>query len=108
MEQFIDPALYITYVLIIFGAAAAVLLPFIQSLSNPKALAKTGIGIVALVVVFFIAYSISGAEVTPTYVERGVDANLSKTVGGMLTMMYILLFGAVIGIVVTEISKAVK
>lgn len=108
MESFIDPALYITYVLIILGAAAAILLPFLQSLSNPKALAKTGIAIVALVVVFFIAFSLSGNEVTPVYVERGVDATLSQTVGGMLTMMYILLIGAVVGIVFTEITKAIK
>jgi hypothetical protein len=37
-----------------------------------------------------------------------VDATLSQTVGGMLTMMYILLIGAVVGIVFTEISKAIK
>lgn len=108
MENFIDPALYITYVLIIVAAAASILLPLIQSLGNPKELAKAGVGVVALVVVFFIAYSISGNEVLPSYTERGIDATLSQLVGGVLTMMYILLFGAVIGIVVTEISKAIK
>ena len=108
MESFIGPALYITYVLIIVGAAAAVLLPLIQSLSNPKELMKAGVGVAALIVVFFIEYSISGDEVLPTYIDRGVDANLSKMVGGIMTMMYILLFGALLGIVYTEVSKAFK
>jgi hypothetical protein len=108
MESFIDPALYITYVLIILGAGAAIVLPLIKSLGNPKEMAKGGFGLVALLVIFFISYSISGNEVTASYTSFGVDEGLSKLVGGILTMMYVLLFGAVIGIVYTEASKILK
>ncbi|MEQ9300600.1 MAG: hypothetical protein RIF33_18660 [Cyclobacteriaceae bacterium] len=104
----IDIALYGAYILTIVAAVAAVVLPLIQSLGDPASLAKSGLGLLALVVVFGIGYAMAGSEVLPSYVEFGVDAGLSKFIGGSLTMMYILTIGAIGGIVFTELSKAVK
>ncbi|MEQ8714653.1 MAG: hypothetical protein RIC80_16655 [Cyclobacteriaceae bacterium] len=104
----IDIALYAAYILTIIAAVASIVLPLIQSLGDPASLAKSGVGLVALVVVFGIGYALSGSEVLPSYVEFGVDASLSKFIGGSLTMMYILTIGAIVGIVFTELSKAIK
>ncbi len=104
----IDIALYAAYILTIIAAVAAVVLPLIQSLSDPSSLAKSGIGLVALLVVFGIGYGLSGSEVLPSYVEFGVDASLSKFIGGSLTMMYILTLVAIVGIVFTELSKVIR
>lgn len=104
----IDIALYAAYILTIVAAIAAVVLPLIQSLSDPSSLAKSGVGLVALLVVFGLGYALSGNEVLPSYVEFGVDAGLSKFIGGSLTMMYILTIVAIVGIVFTEISKVLR
>ncbi|MEP0711635.1 MAG: hypothetical protein ABJC55_06900, partial [Algoriphagus sp.] len=60
-----DILLYGSYLLVILGAAVAILLPLIKSLDDPKSLLKTAAGIVGIVVLFFIAYSISSNEVLP-------------------------------------------
>lgn len=104
----IDIALYGSYILVLIAAIAAVVLPLIQSLGDPASLVKSGIGVAALLVIFLVGYALSGSEVLPSYVEFGVDAGLSKFVGGLLTMMYLLIFVALAGIVFTEVSKIVK
>ena len=104
----IDIALYISYTLTILAGLAAIVFPIINSVSDPKSMVKAGAGFGGLVVIFLVSWAISGSEVTATYMEKGVDEGLSQFVGGMLTMMYVLIIGALIGIVYTEVSKAVK
>ncbi|WP_420580666.1 hypothetical protein [Reichenbachiella sp.] len=104
----IDIALYVSYTLTILAGLAAIVFPIINSVSDPKSLTKAGAGVAGLVVVFIISYALSGSEVTASALEQGVDEGLSKFVGGLLTMMYILIIGALGGIVYTEVSKAVK
>lgn len=101
----IDFALYLAYGLIIIAALGATILPLINSLGDPGSLIKTGVGILALLVVFFIAYVISGDEVSPLYATHGVDASLSKWVGAALITMYVLFLVAIVSIIVTEVSK---
>jgi hypothetical protein len=103
-----DIVLYIAYGLTIIAAIGSVLLPLINSLGNPKSLIQTGIGIGSLLLIFIISYALSGNEVTATYKDFDVDAGGSKTIGGMLTMMYLLIGIAVIGIVYTEVTKIFK
>ena len=107
MDSF-DILLYLGYTLVIISAVAAILLPLINSLSDPKGLLKSGLGIIAIVVIYFIAYAFSGAEVTQEYAERGVGPELSKAVGGTLIMAYILLGISVLGILFTELNKMFK
>jgi hypothetical protein len=107
MDSF-DIFLYLGYTLVIIAALGAIVLPLISALSNPKVLLKSGLGVVAIVVIYFIAYALSGAEVTAEYAERGVGPELSKAVGGTLIMAYILLGVSISGIFFTEISKIFK
>lgn len=106
----IDIFLYVGYVLIIIGAVLAILMPLIKSFDDPKGLVKSGIAIVALGVLFFIAYSISDAEVLPRYAAApfNLTPGLSKFVGGSLITTYALVLIALAGIVLTEINKAVR
>lgn len=105
-----DIMLYATYALAIIGTLLAVVMPLIKSLDNPKGLLKSGLGIIGLAVLFFIAYSVSGSEVLPKF--EGDPFNLtpgmSKAIGGMLVTTYVLSVIAIGSIVVTELSKAVK
>jgi hypothetical protein len=107
MDSF-DILLYVGYALVIFSAVAAIILPLINSLGNPSGLIKSGIGIVAIIIIYFVAYAFSGAEVTQEYAERGVGPELSKAVGGTLIMAYILLGISIVGILFTEVSKIFK
>lgn len=106
--DFIDIALIGSYILIGVAIIAAIVLPLINSLSDPSTLVKSGIGVLILLVIFGIGYLISGSEVTPDYAKYDVGAGISKMVGGALIMMYLMAGGALLGIAYTEISKMVK
>jgi hypothetical protein len=106
----IDIFLFISEGLIIIGAILAIVMPLIKSLGNPSSLVKTGIGVAVLVVVFFIAYTMADSEVLPKYAVEpfNLTPGLSKFVGGSLLTTYALFIIAIVGIVFTEINKAIK
>ncbi len=110
MEGFVaNYGLYLAYILTIVGVVLAIVLPLIKSLDEPKQLVGTAIGVGILIVLYGIGYMISGSEVTARYIESGVETEgLSKLIGGMLTMVYLLLGIAIVGIVYTELNKAIK
>lgn len=103
-----DLFLYLAYALVIFATVSAILLPLINSIGNPQSLLKSGLGILAMVVLYFIAYAFSGSEVTTEYSKYDVGPELSKLVGGALIMAYLMLGLAILGIVFTEINKILK
>jgi NADH:ubiquinone oxidoreductase subunit 6 (subunit J) len=105
-----DILLYGSYLLIAVGALVSILMPLIKSLDNPKSLLKTVVGIVGIMVLFFVAYSISGNEVQPKFEASpfNLTPQGSQFVGGMLITTYILAIGALASIVLTEFNKAIK
>jgi hypothetical protein len=105
-----DIMLYVSYALVGLGAVVSIFLPLIKSLDDPKALVKTGLGIVAILVLFFISYSISTNEVLPKFVGEpfNLTPGMSQMVGGFLITTYILTIITVVGIVITELNKAIK
>ena len=107
MDPF-DIFLYLAYIMVIFAALAAIVLPLINSIGNPQSLVKSGIGVLAIVAIYFLAYAFSGSEVTQAYSKYNVGPELSKMVGGSLIMAYLLLGIAIIGIVFTEFNKILK
>ncbi|EKB49028.1 hypothetical protein [Cecembia lonarensis] len=106
----IDIFIFVAEGLIIIGAILAILMPLIKSLDNPGSLVKTGIGVAVLLVVFFIAYSMADSEVLPKYAADpfNLTPEISKFVGGALLTTYALFIIAIVGIVFTEINKAIK
>lgn len=105
-----DILLYGSYLLIAIGAFVSIVMPLIKSLDNPKSLLKTVVGIVGILVLFFIAYSVSSSEVLPKFEAEpfNLTPGGSQLVGGMLITTYILAIMALAGIVVTELNKAIK
>ncbi|MBL3655628.1 hypothetical protein [Fulvivirga sediminis] len=108
METFVDIALWVAMAMVAIAGIAAIVLPLINSFSNPKSLLKSAIGVVGIAVLFLITWSVAGSEVTNRYIEFGVNESISKLVGGVLLLMYALFGIACVGIVVTEINKALK
>lgn len=107
-ENIVEIALYLAYVMVIAGTIGAIVFPLIQAFGEPKKLVQAGIGIAGIGVLYLIGWALAGSEVTTKFIENGVDESLSKIIGGVLVTMYLLMGVALIGIVYTEFSKALK
>jgi len=101
----INAALIFAYILIGLCAAAAIILPLIQAFGNPRSLVKIGVSVGGLAVVFFICYMLAGNS---TYGNDEVSSSASQRVGAGILTFYVLLFGAVLSIIYTEVSKIIK
>jgi uncharacterized membrane protein len=103
-----DIGLYVGYTFLIVAVAAAIVLPLINAIKHPAGLLKSLAGVGALVLVFVIAYVISGSEVSTRAAASGINATSSKLIGAGLTMFYIVFGAAAVGVVFSEINKALK
>ena len=110
MEQIVvNVGIIAAYVLIGIGLVLAIVFPIIQAADNPKSLIKVGIGLLAIAVFFGLGYALSDAELTAKFLQSGVETEgLSRAIGGILKMVYLLMGVAAIAIVYTEFHKAVK
>ncbi len=106
--ELVDIGLWVAYVMVIVALLGAVVLPIINAASQPKLLIKPIAALIGLVVLFFIGYAFAGESLNPRAVTAGVTGGISKMVGGGLICMYVLFAVALIGIVYTEINKALK
>jgi hypothetical protein len=104
----IDIGLWLGYLLLIVAAGSAIVLPLLNAIKTPGTFVRSLYGVGALVVVFVIAYAVSGSDVTQNQAALGVTENSSRMIGAGLIMFYITLVVAVVGIVYSEISKAFK
>ncbi|MDN3668182.1 hypothetical protein QWY93_02410 [Echinicola jeungdonensis] len=109
MDSF-DIMLGVGYLLIGLGLIAAIIMPLIKSIDNPQSLVKIGVGVLGVLVLFLIAYSISSDEVLPKYAVKpfNLTPGTSKMVGGVLITTYLLFGLSLIGIVITEFNKLLK
>jgi len=104
----VNAGLYLAYAMFFIALIAAVVMPIINALGDPKSLIKAGIGIGAAVVLYLVGYMISGNEVTEVYKQFGVDAGSSQSIGGGIIMVYLLAFVAIGGIIFGEIYRIIK
>lgn len=104
----IDIGLIVGYTLLIVAILAAVVLPLISAMQSPAAMLKSLYGVIALIVLFVIAYAVSSSEVTPQWRALGITEGVSKLVGGGLILFYITMVLAIIGLIYSEINKALK
>lgn len=107
-QGLIDAGMWVFYILLFASVAAAVFMPLVNAVQTPGAFKKSLVGVGALVVVFGISYVVSGSEVSVVNAAKGITPDTSKMIGAGLIMFYFVLFGSVIGIIYSEISKALK
>ncbi|MEM7109778.1 MAG: hypothetical protein AAF519_16245 [Bacteroidota bacterium] len=108
MESFVNISLWIAYILIVIGVISAVILPIVNSLSDPKSLIKPVIALLGVGVLYMICWAVAGESLNAKAVALGVNPSTSKAVGGALIAMYVLGGVAIIGIIYSEISKVFK
>lgn len=111
LESFLSgPAIILAYILIVGGAVMAIVVPIITALiSNPKSLLKGLAGVLIIGVLLFIGYSMSGNELPARYIEYNVKTpEASQWIGGVITLMYILLGIAITSVVAGFVLKIVR
>jgi len=106
--ELVDIGLYAAYIMVVVALLGAVVLPIVNAASQPKLLIKPIAALLGLIVLFFIGYAFAGSGLNPRALATGVTPGISKMVGGGLICMYVLFAAALIGIVFTEINKALK
>ena len=95
-----------SYILLGISIIAALAGTVMTAVSDPKKMMGTGIGIGAMIVVFFVSYLISSDEVLESYGD--ITASTSQMVGAGLITFYILLILAVLSIIYASVSRMLK
>src|SRR5690606_7374461 len=98
----LDVGLYFGYTLLIVAVIAAVVLPLIKAIQSPGDLVRSLYGVVALIVVFGIAYAISDSSVRTTWAVMGISEGMSKMIGAGLITFYIVVVIAFLGLIFSE------
>lgn len=98
------------YILFFICAGLSLIFPLFNLVTNPQKAIKSIVGIVALVVIVLISYSLSDG--TPL-VMAGYDGSqnvpsMLKFSDTMIYMMYILGAGAILAIIVTEVIRKIR
>ena len=104
-EILISVGLWLAFILFLVAVGAGTLLPIYHIIKSPKSMAKSGMGIGFMVVVFGIAYFLAGAEITPKYEALGVKTEFSsKMIGAGLTMFYLIFLIAILWSLMTSLQ----
>jgi hypothetical protein len=104
----IDVGLYFVYTLFIIAVVAAIALPLVNALQSPASFLRSLYGIIALLVLFGISYAISDSSVKPAWAVQGISAGTSKLIGAGLITFYVVIIVAFLGLIFSEINKALK
>lgn len=103
MDSAIDIGMYIFYILLVVGIVGVLFFAISQTFSDLKGTKGALIGVAALLVVFFLSYTISPANTGAFYDKMGISPNLSKVIGGGLVSTYVIFAGAIISILYSSI-----
>jgi hypothetical protein len=104
-ESGIDGGLYLTYLAFALCAGMAVLFSVYALVQAGKKAMPTLAGIGGFLVILLIAYLMSSDAVAP---EWNISASTSKLIGAGLGATFVMLGGAILAIVVGEVSRLLK
>lgn len=104
-ETGVDGGLYITYAAFGLCAGLAVLFALYSLFTAGKRALPTLIGLGVFLVLLGIAYATASDVTRP---EWGITPSTSKWVGAGLGVLYIMMGGAIVSIVVGEVSRFFK
>ncbi|WP_423130471.1 hypothetical protein [Gaoshiqia sp. Z1-71] len=114
MGAWINTNLTWSYILLGIGAAVAIIFALVQTFTD-KAAAKKGLTALVFVAVVLVLSYVLASDAMPQFhgVEKyiadgSLTSSISKWIDTALNATYILLFLAIMGIVVTSVSRIVK
>ncbi len=109
IESLAGPAIVLTYIMIIISVAVIIGFAAVKVATNFKQSQNTIIGVVLMLLIFFISYSASsGADYIQYKAEMGITETKSKLVNAGLVTFLITAGIAIVSILYAEISKAIK
>lgn len=100
--------IFLTYIL---GLGAAFLMVFFllkNMITNFKTSYKILVGLLFLVITFFIGYLVGTPTLSPSAIKAGMTGSGYKMVNAAVFTVYVCLFVAIVSIIVTLIMNAVK
>lgn len=90
-NKVLNPYFILTLITFLIAAATALFFPLGQLASNPKAAIKAGASIAILAIVYIISWSMaSDSTVEPYYQTFDISATMSKFIGSLIYVVYIL------------------
>ena len=98
----------LTYILGIGALALMVFFLLTNMIANFKTSYKILLGLVLLVVAFFIGYLVGTPTLSPSAIKAGMTGSGYKMVNAAVFTVYVCLFGAILAIIVSLIMNAVK
>ncbi len=108
-SKILDPFIITAYVAAIFCALFVIIFPLAQIIKSPKKTLKILIGIVAVVLFWYIIYTLSTGPVDPDIlVKTGTSEKVARYVGAGLICTYIIFGIAILTTIYCEISKKFK
>lgn len=109
-EGFTNTMLWWAYVLLIFTIAITFIFPIVNFISNPKQGITVLVGLIGFAILFAIAYyGFADSNVDgKVYEQFHITPAISKVIGGVLWMTYILGGLAVLSIIYASISSLLK
>ena len=110
--SFFNPGITLVLILIVVAFVIATLFGLFQLLSSPKNSMKGIIGAIAVVVIFFITYSMGASDtvgaIAPTLQKFDISELISKLISGGISTVGILSAAAVVLVIVFEIFNFFK
>jgi len=103
-----DFGLYVTYVFLAVVVVAAIVLLLINAFKAFVGFVKFLASVGGLVVIFIIAYSMSGSDLSTKAISAGLTESSSKMIGAGLALFYVVFVVAVAGVIFSEINNALK
>jgi len=107
---YMDQIMWWAYTLLGLGALLAVFFAIYQLFTSPKQAVKTLIGLVGVIILVLIAYSLSDGTIMniPGYTGTENTPEMLKFTDTILFIMYITSITAVGSIIVTEVIRKVR
>lgn len=104
----LDGALWITYILILLSAAAAVVFGLMNVLRNPKKNLGAILGVVAMILVLVVAYYGFADNYVPEKFVSTVSPSVSQWTGAGLMTLYVIMVLTVVAVVYAEVNRLFK
>jgi len=101
----INTGIILAYLMVGFGAIAAIGFGIKKMIQSNNNLVKAGAALAGLMIVLICAYTFASDSVLTSYEEYDITASISKRVGVGLYSFYILAIGAIGAIIYAEFSK---
>jgi len=108
-NMILNPYFWLSFITFIIAAAAAILFPIGQMASKPKSLIQTGVSIAILAIVYGISWSLASGDTSLAYFAKfDITTTVSRLIGSLIYVVYILGAIAVLSIIVSGIMGAIS